>query len=348
MSDTNRYFFRGSFLVFLCFFAVFALLRQGCFYKHDGWAFLEGLQGSVWESHTHYLYLPFGKLFTVIGSWIGLDGFTAAGLYSGFGAAAGLAFHYPSLRLLGLKRSDALLVTLLAGFSAPVLFFATVIEIHGPFLAFAGIAFLATASLVERPSYRRAVLLGLAIALARGVHASGILLVVVFLPWFLVRVRMGLRAALPLALTAALCAAAGVLLLGALVPLLGGPKEPESLGDILESVGGIGVGLGPLASIVWEEWLKPYFPVSLLLLCALFARKQRATAALLLLGTLPYFFLALRIIVNNPERGAYLLPLLLPSSLLAFELASRRLTALCVIVSALLAVGQVRQHERDR
>ena len=119
---------RGSLLTFFVSFALFALLRQGQPYG-DGITILCYLRDRNFLAH-HLLFLPDLALFTNLAGGLGIPERTAAFLFSGFCAAAGLALLHLILRLHRRPSRECWLLTLAMGTAPVLLFFGTQVENH--------------------------------------------------------------------------------------------------------------------------------------------------------------------------------------------------------------------------
>ncbi|MFQ5507254.1 MAG: hypothetical protein ACE5F1_20995, partial [Planctomycetota bacterium] len=250
-----------------------------------------------------------------------------------------------AFRVLGYSRAQGFVLALLFASAPPVLFFATVIELHGPFLACASLAFLVSCQAACRPGLLPAIVLGLVSGASFGVHGSGALLPGLMLPWLLVEARRrdpGLRPGRLLALlTTSLLVHAAVILV-----------IQKRLGTASASylVRGIGhprdVTRAP--AVLLAEWLWPFFPWSLALLGGVLRRSERPLAFALILGLLPYLLLCFFLISGDPEGGAYLLPWMLPATVLIHRSLPRRWLWLGIVVAIVLAVHGVWKHESEK
>ena len=326
--------FLGTFAIT---FVIYAVLRQDCFYRHDGWGFVNALESGSEFGSAHPFYIPLARIWHSLLALTGIGTFRAAGLLSAFGSAIAVAIHALSLRRLGQR--DWVLGCAWVALCPAVLFFASVIEIHGLFLAFASLSFYLCVLLAEMRSLFVAILLAVALAVATGVHASGVLLPLLFLPWYLRKAREHLL------LTTATVMVVAILYLSIVWWLLpGGVATDASLptaSDLIRE--------SPrLLPVLWREWLLPFFPVSLLVVFALARRRWRVEAALLLLTLVPYVLTCVLLLQEAPEKGAYLLPWILPASLLALEMCGPWLGRVLVAAGALLGLWTIQAHETAR
>ncbi len=119
---------RGSLLTFLVSFALFALLRQGQPYG-DGITILCYLRDRNFLAH-HLLFLPDLALFADLVGGLGVPERTAAFLFSGFCAAAGLGLLHLILRLHRRPARECWILTLAMGTAPVLMFFGTQVENH--------------------------------------------------------------------------------------------------------------------------------------------------------------------------------------------------------------------------
>lgn len=320
---------------------VYAVLRQDCFYRHDGWGFFTAIDQGLGFHADHPFYMPMARPWCALLALVGIGTFAALGLFSAFGTAIAVAIHTLSLRRLGMK--DPVLGTAWVGLCPAVLFFATVVEIHGVFLAFAAFCFYLTVVLVDRKSLPLAALLGISLALTWQVHASGILLPLVYLPWYLRRAGWNGRV-IGTAVVAGLLAFTILLLVreGSMGTTLGGA------GNVLASLRDLGAESHRIGEVLWVEWLWPFLPTSVLVVLLLFSGKWRVDAGLLLLTLVPYVLTGTLILQESSELGAYFLPWIFPASILCLESLGPRLARVLVLAGALLGIVNITSHERSR
>ena len=114
----------------------------------------------------------------------GVSPFVAGGVLSAVATAIGAGLTHAASRVLGLNRADALLVAALTACTPAVMFYASVVELHGVFYAFAALGALRASHLIATPTVANAVLLGLATALAYCFHSTGHLLPLLFAAMF--------------------------------------------------------------------------------------------------------------------------------------------------------------------
>lgn len=322
----------------------YALLGQSRFYAYDAETFYMLVARGQLEHFAHPLYLPINAAVATALEPFGISLFRAMTLASALGVAVFVGFAHRAAAVLGLGRRSALAVAVLCATAPSNLFFATVIEVHGVFLAFAGGAFLAAAHAARSPRLPRALVLGLSTGLAATAHASGHLLPI----------------------------AAGLLLL-AEAPRLRRPKTllawslVGAAGHAAARVGiGTVAGAGDLAQTtsyvatqlehaavarlpwtVWYEWLLPFAPLGWIAIAGLLFARVRPTALALHVALVPYLGLAALMLRGwMIENGAYLQPLSFVAALVVARLVPFRAALACALLGGMLGVAGVMQHDR--
>jgi 4-amino-4-deoxy-L-arabinose transferase-like glycosyltransferase len=340
-------------LLAACSLALYVLLGQGTFYKVDGQALLAlAQQGQVHHPY-HTFYLGLLALLRLGTAPLGFGAYASARLLSALGTAIGVLLIHRATRSLGLGRTAGNLAAAAFAVTPCVVFFATVVEVHGPFLAFAGIAALALARCARTLAAADAVLAGAGLGIAYLAHPSGALMGGL-LPALVAIAQDSTGRRARLAAIAFACAIAAVAALAFIVLAL--PLLRSYLGASVDPALAAGFwlnfGTGKLLdatatvkTIAWE-WLVPMLPMSLLALGALWWRGNRTAAILLLAGLLPYCLGAQLMLAGYSERGAYLLPAAWPTALVALAWCSaHRARVLLIVVAAGIAVAQVKLHD---
>jgi hypothetical protein len=329
------------FASFAVAFLIHALLRQDCFYRHDGWGFFAAIEQGHGFASAHAFYLPMARLWCAMLAPLGVGSFVALGLFSAFGTAVAVAIHVLSLQRLG--RKDWILSALWVGLCPAVLFFSTVVEVHGVFLAFASLSFYLCVRLVKKPGLLLSAAFGTSMALAAAVHASGALLPLLYLPWYGRRVRTARLA--PILIGSTVVLAGGI---AWLLPAIFLPGTGSATGSVLGSIQDLVAQKHRLGPVIWTEWLWPFFPTSLVLVLALAWQKCRIDAALLLVILLPYVLVCTLLLQEAPEIGAYILPWIFPASVFCLERIGPRWSRVLVLLAALLGIWGVASHESAR
>lgn len=325
---------------------VYALLGQDRFYLYDGETFYMSVARGETRHFAHVLYMPLVAGFARFGEVLGMKLFDAMTLASGVGAALGVLLHHRAAAVLGAGRGGAVACALAVAGVPAVVFFATVIEVHGVFFAFAGLAWWAAAHAVRSPSLGRCAVFAVATGLAASVHASGHLLAIAVALFVVAQRPEVLRPRTLLAWGAVGALAHGAVWAG-LVALVGGEagsSGSESARVVLERL-----TVDTLPHLPWtvcNEWLLPFAPVSLAAVAALFRPRFRREALALHVALIPY--LALAFVYLGPqiiEHGAYFLPMALPATWLAFRQVGARVLGAGALLGLALGIGLVWEHE---
>ena len=323
---------------------VYLLLAQQSFYHTDGIFIVKRLLAGDELHNNHFLYMPLLMALHWATRPLGLAAHDAALLFSALGVAAAVVLAHATCRSLGTTRARAVWVAATFACCGPVLFFATVIEFHGPFLAFAQLAFWADVRFAHRPNPTRLLFVAVAGALAFTAHTSALLLPALLAPWFVAqRVAAGRSAAVGWAAAAIVGHLVAVFLTLRLLLAIGFPEFPPSydrrrLGEMSLAT------LAHLPRLAWDEWWWPLLPASLAMPAALFARGTRGRGLALACGVGAFLALCLTLLVDppRPERGAYLLPMAFAAVLLILELAP---AVPVFVLTAVLGVNGVVEHD---
>ena len=308
----------GARLIFLASFALYVLFAQEKNYG-DG-NFLLGFYHEGARVHpVHILYLPALTALRMVFEPLGMSLFEIARLFSAAGMALGVALCYRGMILLGSSRRQAFLAGVAIALCPAVMFFATVVELHGPFFACAGLCFYLLARFVHNPSAALAIQVGLASGLCYYAHASGIIIAGLVGTMFLGLSGPGewrdRRRWLQV----------GIMLVVHLLLIYGGSAVLQALGLAvgvehadayvreLEVLGEADWTWG--LRTLWEEWVYAFMPLSLLVFSAALSASGRRLLTALLPALLTYLLAALVLVGDHDERGAYLLPLVFPAVL---------------------------------
>ncbi len=341
----------GSFvlIVYLCF---------GQITGHgDGPIILLWYEAGLPALPNHMLYMTELRLVAWLGGFVGLSVYDSAIVLSAAGAAFGVAFVHLANRWLGLGRVPALLATGLVAATPALVFYATVLEVHAPFFALAGIWMYLSARWLSRPGYGAAVCVGLASALAYTAHTSGHLLPGVVVLMRLVQVYIATRRPAAWlaelgriavifcshAIFVALAIRLGSWLLPGFDPRYGVQFAADLARANLSR-------FDMLGSIIWTEWLVAFAPSSVLVLLALRQADGRVRLAGLAVATTAYIGLAFFLLASlhqqgDYEYGAYLLPLAWPMAALVVVTVPRWLAIIAIVCGAGLSICRVEQHD---
>jgi hypothetical protein len=304
---------RDGVLLAVLALVAYALLGQRAFYKTDGpdlvWLLHQGNLHHPW----HVGYLPLFAALRACLEWTGISLIRLGDLFSAIGVALAVYCVHAAERLLGTPRTQAMFAALLLALSPGCLLFATVVEFHGPLLGAVGVCTWWTARCALRPRIWSMLVLGVLTHGAFLMHGSAIFLPMILLPWFLAMRRQhgpwtGQDWAL--AVLAGLMHSALFLMLPRLWPSFYGDYADFAAAAAREGSTGRPQSLDWTPQILWQEWLLPLLPLSVAFLPALRRKEFRLEALALLVGFLPFLYICVRQLVDEPEHGAYLLPLL--------------------------------------
>jgi hypothetical protein len=327
-------------------FGVYAACGASVFYKTDGPDILWLLHERV-PHPWHVGYLP------LLGAWrwvIHLVGIEPSLMrlgtsFSALGAAIGVAGFAAGLRRLGLDAPRARAAVLLLAAAPTALLFATVVEFHAPLLGAVGVAFWWTTVMIARPSWWGMAVLGALTHVAFLMHFSGICLPAWLLSFFVARRWADAAARVRTLLLGALAGVAHVALWVALPRLFPGFYGYHA---DLAAAFAKEASIGRPQSLDWtpvifaQEWLWPVLPLSLFCWLAALRRGLRLEFAAFALGFLPFLYLCVRQLVDEPENGAYLLPLVPAAALLTVQALPPRAGGLLALVAVLGAPFVVR------
>lgn len=331
-----------SVALFVCAFVAYTLLAGDALYAEDGFFILASLEARSCTRNLHEAFLPQLIAFGDLLSWLALPPHRVATLFSACGAALGVTLTHRALCVLepgdraAARRATALVVT-----APAVVFFATVVEYHGFFFAYAQLALLCAAHLARAPGVKWAVGLGVAIAAATLVHSSGMFLPAVLLPLVLVEAR-----SVAPTRRVALCGVAAVV---SGVGAFGGRAALQAIFVprplALPGLDAALAGLPYVPHALLTEWLLPFAPVALGALLALRRAATRGLALWLWAAALVYALAASGALYDALwERGAYLLPLVGPAALLSVRSLQRAWVWVLVALGGAAAIVQVRVH----
>ena len=350
---------RGPALEPIAWFVVCALvylaLGQGTFYKTDGpdiARLLDAhLQTNAPLQHPwHVGFLPALEAFRRLCVALGLQpGYVQLGAwFSALGAALGVAFALAGMRRL-VGATVARWASLLLACNPGYVLFATVVEYHGPLQAMLGLSFWWTAVQVARPSWWGMVVLAGLCHAAFLVHGQALfhpLWLLAF--WFARRRPLGAhRRDFVWAAATGLVHAGLWWGLPRLLPGTYGMWADLGRGLATEASIGRPQSLDYTPTILWQEWLWPLLPVSVLVWCTPLRRALRMEFAAFVVGFAPFLYVSVRQLVFEPEYGAYLLPMVLPASLLVAQFvpaSARRWLALSLPLGLLPMLLDQRVH----
>ncbi|MGE3877868.1 MAG: hypothetical protein AB7I19_02320 [Planctomycetota bacterium] len=340
-------------LIFLVTCAFGLSLAQRTMYGVDGWVLLRRIVGGDLRSDMHLAFKPVAYVGLRVGQGLGLTAHDAVVATCAVCTALGVAGIHRAALALGAGRGAAALLALCVAATPGVAFFATVVERHGVFMAGVGIAAWAAAALAARPSPLRAVVLGLAIAIAYALHSTGVVLWLAFVPMAFLAVREAgfarqstwRRDAL-LAATAGVAAVVLILLFRQAALAIGTMRDPgASFAFFLAHARVHGRQPGMLVASTWNEIVAPLLPFSITCWFAWWRPSLRLTASAILLASLAYAVLVWLMLGDFDERGAYTLPLAWPFAWLTWRAVGVRGTLVALLAAGTLAVIGIRRHD---
>ena len=318
-------------LVFAIVLLVYLLLRRPGFYEVDGQSLVHWLAVGKGNHDRHMLFLPVARLLAAPLLASGLTPFEALRAVSAIGMSLSVLLFWAAALRLGRIRTDRLLMATAIAVSPALLFFATIVEFHGLFMAFAGLAWFFEACLERsRRSWPWAVSMGISTGLAALVHATGQLLGPLLPLFYLARSRdrsLPLRPALRHAAQSLGCHVGVVLLIALWMRSSGTQGQEDYILSFLTSL----PPLAELFSDLWFEWFLAFLPVSLLCWCAFRDPARRLQTLWLLVSVLGYVLMSWVLVPGMYERGAYLLPLVYPAARLALSVRLRWLWILMTL-----------------
>ena len=274
----------------------FLLLQQRTLYAIDSqWFLLAVAEGQLMHPF-HYAYLPWVAVTWYALAPFGVSLHAAGVVASAVGAAFGLAVMHAAARLSGHDRRTAAWFVAGAIVAPGLVFYATVVELHGPHFGACSLSFLAAASMARRPTVRGGLWLGLATGCGFAGHATGALLPAVVFPSVVALAaehgHAWRRCVRPLVAAAAVHGVI-VLMLPKLLAACGYPVGVSSTVDFFGHYAAQFVGRPwavPLAC--WHEWLVPFFPWSVVALFAFAKPAARPFVWALLAGSAVYVLVA--------------------------------------------------------
>jgi hypothetical protein len=299
---------------------VYLGLGQRTFYGVDGWMLVRRVAAGDVRSDMHLLYKPIAAAAARAGAALGLSVYESMLLASAVGTAVGVGLIHAAARELGAARREALWIAALAGALPGVVFYATVVERHGPFFAFAGLTAWASAALARRPGAATATGFALACTLAYAAHSTGVLMVAAYLPLVAAWMRTGIAGPVRgwgLVLWSCSTAAIGTALgmfVARRIGIWAGTveREGDNFAFFLQHAAVHVRQPDALPLCLWQEIVVGFAPLSLLWLLAFRDPRPRLVALALSAAVLVYLLFSFLILGAFDERGAYALPLAWP------------------------------------
>ncbi|HHI79189.1 MAG TPA: hypothetical protein ENK02_04360 [Planctomycetes bacterium] len=365
-----------SLVLGLLFLALYLSLRQETFYLFDGHNMALRLARFSPASILH----PFPD---ILAQWLsrllaplGLRPFAILGGMSGIGMAAAVLLSHRFFLSLGLDRWRASLCALLVGGTPNVLFFATVIEVHGVFLPFAVLGLWAATWAAREGGGARFLLAALACGFASFAHSSMHILMPFYLLWMdawarerdLADGRRDGKRRLGRAILFGIAygGAAALTRWGfRLLDLL--PATPPASHPLSTGVGFVGFVKGLPTGLYWamepflrrkpedipylfltpvKEWILPSFPVSLAFLFAWREKADRPLLRSLLVGLGLVTLVTFLLLGSFVEYGAYFLPFVIPAAYLGGKSLSKRTLGILVVLGLVGGISWVKVHDK--
>ncbi len=305
-------------LSLVCLALYLALFPRG-FYGGDSVNFYMMLGLGITRGAIHELYLPMASAMCALVQPFGGSRFLAMALLSAIGVAASVFVLHRAAALSGLDRKGCATVALAVGLCPAALQFATEIEVNGPALFGASLAWWAAQRFLLRPSVTRAAAVGLATGLAASMHSAAQLLTLA-VALFALGERPELFARWRRLPAWAGAAAASHLAVWFTCSRLFGAHDVAPGSDPLHYFAARVPMLGHLEvlpGIAWRELLLPWFPLWCMLVAAWFAHDQRRRAAAATLIVALYLLFChvmlgpelLAAGLRLQEQGVYFLPI---------------------------------------
>jgi hypothetical protein len=356
---------RDALLLFAAFVLLYALLGQWSWYKIDGQVTILRLAMDGPGHPRHLLADQFMEAFLGLVHPLGLSLYEGVRLASALGiAGAGLVLHR-SCALLDMSRGRCAAAQVTLSAAPGAIFYATIVEFHGPYLLLASLAFWGVTRLgtrVQRTSSIGAMLgafaVGMASGMARMQHGSGQMLPILLLPWLIVLLRargFSFRASATLL---ALVAFGHVLVAFGLPPLLRATELIPRIAPLgatdagAENYLSVAFGavkaedFGYLPTVLQYEWLYPFAFASVLV----WFRSPGLRNARLALGASTFVYVALTFVILrfDHEFGAYPLPVLLLAALLTARAWPPKLLFALGLISILAATPFLLHHDSQQ
>lgn len=331
--------------------SVFALLAvslgQDSFYKVDGHGLLRYLAGEGTHPR-HPLTIPVLRGFRAVLEPFGLSDFRVVTLASAVCTACGVFAAQLGFVQLRLSRARAALASILVASCPALIFFATVVEFHGVFFAFAGGSFALFARLVAQAGHGAALLAGASVGIAAAVHGLGHFLTPVLGFWAALEARQAHACNLRKMLLHGCEIALAHALVFVLVQLLVGAEAATSQASFFDDALASRPDVARLPMLLWNEWLRPYAGMSIALFCCLRAKRHALSPASLSLALAVIALLVTTwvLVPKGDERGAYLTPLSLLAALALVRSVPLRALGVTAALSLALAIAELRVHDR--
>jgi hypothetical protein len=326
---------------------LYAMLRQETFYSADGFGLLIAARKEDLMLPHHVLYLPILAIARSMASSL----YGAASWLSVVGAGAGVALSHAAFVRLGWSRMSAALATCVVATAPAVVFFATVVELHGLHFGSCGATWLAIAWFARKPSAAAGLAIGVATAIGYLGHGTGLLLPIVALPFaaILAKDRGADARTLPLPLGLSLASHVAVVAVSnALLRVVEPGVSVDGAAQYAIGQHGALVLAQPLLVLhsVLHDWLFPFFVTSAISLYGIMVPSSRLLAISLWCAVGCYAAVTAVLMGDGTEHGAYLVPLIWPAAVVAVRaIPSVRMLSAAIAVSAAFAIWGVVSHD---
>ena len=315
---------------------VFLLFGQTTLYHNDGHRILTLLSSGDLDFGRHHAAMPVFHLFhRFVGEPLGLPPYRSVTVLGAISTAVATAGVYLSVRSLGYRTRASLVSAGLFAVQFPVFFFATVVEFHALFVSTAVVVYWLACRWQRAGGGGLALLFGVGAGLSTQLHSTGLFLTILFGAWTLASSHGRPLARTLLELVAAMAAHLATVTAFAFYWRALGWQVGGALHSTVRGFDLIPYALPRLPTAAWTEFFRPFAPLSLLPVVALFRSDFRRAGASLLIASVPYLALS-AIILGVSEHGAYLVPFAALLSLLAVQMLSLRIAVAMMIVTGIV------------
>lgn len=342
--------------------AVYLLAGRLAFHGGDVYQLLWGSYTDQLRHHLYcFFYMPLLNGGRALLEPLGASPYRTGLVLSASGMAAGVFLAHTASRVLGADRGTAAFAALLAATTPPVVYFATVTEVHGTALMFCGVAWIAIAAWARARTPRRAAMVGLALLLAYLAHPTAGAMGTAMLPAAILA-RGGDRPLdrafwLGFARDAAIALAilvVGVLTVPDLLQMAGARTSTDFQEHFLQKRARVNAHAHRIPRTLWRDWLMPYLPVSATLLALLAVPRARAAALAAVLACVPFHAISWLLFYDaETEYGAYTTAMVWPTAIVvAVFCRARWLRTLMVLAAVAVSahlwsrLGEL-PHSRD-
>lgn len=330
-------------------FAAYAALHQDAVYHIDSNALVRALAMPS-PSHAH-----FGVLWILhaVHACCGDSSPVYQPILTASSASAALAvgIGHRALLACGIARSESFLAGLGIATTLGWSNFATVVEIHAFCLPPASLFWWSLAAQLRKTGWQHAAATGLASGVASSIHYSCSVLPLMGIATLALMSRRSSGSQRPLGPESlALLAAHAATFFGLQAvdaAVLGTADNSETVSWLTSRFESV-PDLGTVVATAWHEWLLPFAPWSLGFLVAARHRGLRAATWTASAAWLGYLVVDLVVLQGWKERGAYALPMAIPTVALCAASWPRRWLLAGIVVGASLSVWNHCQQDPAR